>query len=119
MGGMPLVTIDDEAADPPYAQVREQVRAKVDAGELPAGTRLPPVRTLATELGLAVNTVARAYRELEALGVIETRGRAGSVVTGGGVERAAREAAAEFAERMRELGVDRSEATELVRRAMG
>ena len=50
MGGMPLVTIDTEAADPPYAQVREQLKAQVDAGELPAGTRLPPVRTLATEL---------------------------------------------------------------------
>jgi DNA-binding transcriptional regulator YhcF (GntR family) len=66
-----------------------------------------------------VNTVARAYRDLESLGVIETRGRAGSVVTGGGVERAAREAAGEFAGRMRELGVDSSEAMELVRRAMG
>lgn len=119
MGGMPLVTIDTEAADPPYAQVREQLKARVDAGDLPAGTRLPPVRTLATELGLAVNTVARAYRELEALGVIETRGRAGSVVTGGGVERAAREAAGEFAVRMQELGVDRASAVELVRRAMG
>ena len=119
MGRMPLVTIDTEATDPPYAQLREQLRAKVDAGELPAGTRLPPVRKLATELGLAVNTVARAYRELEALGVIETRGRAGSVVTGGGVERAAREAAGEFATRMRELGIDRTEAVELVRRAMG
>jgi len=119
MGRMPLVTIDADAADPPYAQVREQLRARVDAGELAPGTRLPPVRALATELGLAANTVARAYRELEGLGVIETRGRAGSVVTGGGAERAAREAAHVYVEQIRALGVDVEEAVRLVRVAFG
>jgi len=112
-----MVTIDTAAADPPYAQVREQIRAQVQSGELPAGTKLPTVRGLATDLGLATNTVARAYRELEALGVIETRGRAGSVVTGAGVERAAREAAHEFVARLRELGVADEQALDLVRRA--
>ena len=53
-------------------------------GRLTPGTKLPTVRGLAAELGLAANTIARAYRELEGLGVIETRGRAGSVVTGSG-----------------------------------
>jgi len=112
-----MITVDHESAVAPYEQVREQIRAQVDAGELAPGTRLPPVRRLATDLGLAANTVARAYRELEALGVIETRGRAGSVVTGGGVERAAREAAHDFAERVTALGMGEPEALELVRRA--
>jgi DNA-binding transcriptional regulator YhcF (GntR family) len=115
---MPLVTLDEGSPSPPYEQVREQLRGLVATGELAPGTRLPTVRALAAELGIAVNTVARAYRELEALGVIETRGRAGSVVTGAGVDRAAREAAQEYAARARELGLAPDDAVELVRRAV-
>ena len=81
-----MITVDPSAPEAPYEQVREQLRRQVLAGELAPGTKLPTVRRLAEDLGLATNTVARAYRELEALGVIETRGRAGSVVTGGGVD---------------------------------
>ncbi len=114
-----MINIDHDSPVAPYEQVREQVRAQVRSGELTAGTKLPTVRGLAAALGLATNTVARAYRELEALGVIETRGRAGSVVTGQGVEQAARLAAHEYAERLRALGLGRDEALELVRRAFG
>jgi len=114
-----MITVDQNAAEPPYEQVREQIRAQVLAGELTPGTKLPTVRRLAGDLGLATNTVARAYRELEAVGIIETRGRAGSVVTGGGVDRAVREAAHDFAEKLRSLGVGETEALELVRRAFG
>lgn len=117
MDAVPQVSVDLEAAEAPYEQVREQLRARVRTGELPPGTKLPTVRRLAGDLGLAPNTVARAYRELEALGVISTRGRAGSVVTGDGVEQAAREAAHEFADRMRALGLGADEALALVRRA--
>jgi len=112
-----MITIQSNAPEAPYEQVRERVRAQVAAGELAPGTKLPTVRALAADLGLATNTVARAYRELEALGVIETRGRAGSVVTGAGVDRAAREAAHQFASLMRQLGLPETEAVELVRRA--
>jgi len=112
-----MITVDPNAPEPPYEQVREQVRAQVQAGELTPGTKLPTVRALAADLGLATNTVARAYRELEGLGVIETRGRAGSVVTGGGVDRAAREAAHQYVSLMRQLGIDETETVELVRRA--
>jgi DNA-binding transcriptional regulator YhcF (GntR family) len=112
-----MISIDSNAPEPPYEQVREQVRAQVEAGELAPGTKLPTVRALAGDLGLATNTVARAYRELEGLGVIETRGRAGSVVTGAGVDRAAREAAHQFASLIRQLGLAEAEAVELVRRA--
>jgi DNA-binding transcriptional regulator YhcF (GntR family) len=112
-----MITVDPQGSEPPYVQVREQLRAQVEAGELTPGTRLPTVRRLAEDLGLATNTVARAYRELEALGVIETRGRAGSVVTGGGVDRAAREAAHDYVIRVRALGIDRDAASALVRTA--
>ena len=73
---------------------------------------------VAEELGLAPNTVAKAYRELEHLGVIETRGRAGSFVSGDRVGRAAREAAQEYADRVTALGVAPAEAVNLVRRAL-
>ena len=111
------MTIDASSPVPPYEQVRAQVAALVDAGELTAGTRLPSVRSLAEQLGLANNTVARAYRELEHAGLVTTRGRNGTVVNGDGAERAAKEAASTYADAMRALGVRQDEALELVRRA--
>ena len=72
------VSVDPSSGVPPFEQVREGIRAQVESGELEPGFRLPPVRSLADALGLAVNTVARAYKELEAQGVVETRGRAGT-----------------------------------------
>lgn len=113
------LSIDAESGVPPFEQVREAIRSQVDAGELVPGHRLPPVRTLATSLDLAANTVARAYKELEALGVVETRGRAGTFVTGRGVERSLRDAAASYATSVRALGVSDGEALEAVRRVLG
>jgi DNA-binding transcriptional regulator YhcF (GntR family) len=89
----------------------------VSDGELPPGTKLPTVRALAETLGIAPNTVARAYRELEHSGVVSTRGRAGTVVNGDGADRAAKEAATTYADAMRALGVGQDEALGLVRRA--
>jgi DNA-binding transcriptional regulator YhcF (GntR family) len=92
--------------------------AQVDAGTLAPGTRLPPVRRLAEDLGLAANTVARAYRELEAAGVVETRGRHGTVVAAGDArERAALDAAADYVRRARAVGLDRDDAVARVRHA--
>ncbi|GAA2393825.1 GntR family transcriptional regulator [Streptomyces glaucosporus] len=110
---MPLrLAIDPDALTAPYEQVRAQIAEQARSGELPAGHRLPTVRGLAGELGLAVNTVAKAYRALEEDGVIETRGRHGTFVAAAG-DAAAREAAAaaqEYARRARRLGLDRSAA---------
>src|SRR5436190_22269514 len=102
---------------PPYEQIRQQVAALVASGELAAGTRLPSIRALAEQLGLASNTVARAYRELEHAGVVTTRGRAGTVVNGDGGDRAAKQAARTYADAMRALGIGQDEALGLVRRA--
>ncbi|GAA5116369.1 GntR family transcriptional regulator [Alloalcanivorax gelatiniphagus] len=114
----------DLAVDPasdvaPFEQVREAIRDGVDSGALEPGHRLPPVRALADDLGLAANTVARAYKELEALGVVETRGRAGTFVAGAGVPRSLREASSTYAATVRALGVPDAEAVEAVRRALG
>lgn len=111
--------IDAASATPPFEQLRAQVVAAVAVGQLAAGAKLPTVRALAAELGLAVNTVARTYRELEAGGVIETRGRAGSFVApqGDTGQRQAQLAAREFVERARRFGLDDAAALDLVRAA--
>lgn len=111
---MPLIELDAASSAAPYEQIRAGVAALVAAGGLRAGDRLPTVRRLAEDLGLAVNTVARAYRELEQGGVIETRGRAGSFVTGDEVTSRAKAAAVAYLEETRALGLDDAEAVELV-----
>ena len=74
------LTLDWAAAEPVYEQIARQIRARIAAGELPAGTALPAVRTLASDLGVNLNTVARAYRLLEEQGFVVIRDRAGAVV---------------------------------------
>ncbi|MFD3516545.1 GntR family transcriptional regulator [Streptomyces sp. NPDC058657] len=100
-----VVDVDDSVA--PYEQLRGQVAEQARSGRLPVGYRLPTVRGLAAELGLAANTVAKAYRALESDGVIETRGRNGTFVAAAGdaAEREAALAAREFADRARRLGL--------------
>ena len=111
------IHLDASQGDAPYAQIRSQIAVQASSGELPPGTRLPTVRALAAELGVAANTVARAYRELEHVGVVTTRGRAGTVVSGDDVDHAAKQAAASYADAMGALGVGQDEALDLVRRA--
>jgi DNA-binding transcriptional regulator YhcF (GntR family) len=113
------LTIDASSGVPPFEQVRDGLRARVDDGTLAPGRRLPPVRALAVSLDLAANTVARAYKELEAAGVVETRGRAGTFVSGRGVERSVREAAASYVAHVRSLGLSDDAALDAVRRALG
>lgn len=113
-----MIRVDLHAPEPPYDQVKTQIAALVASGELAPGDKLPTVRGLAEDLGLAPNTVARAYRELEALGVVDTRGRSGTFVAGDEVQRAARLAAAEYAEKVRALGLSGAEALSLVERAL-
>ncbi|MEU1464442.1 GntR family transcriptional regulator [Streptomyces sp. NPDC005727] len=76
----PAVRVDTASQVPPYAQIRAQLGALIVTGRLAEGDRLPTVRQLATDLGLAPGTVARAYRELETAGLIRTRRGAGSRV---------------------------------------
>lgn len=75
------VEIDPDGPLPPYEQIRHQIEVMIVSGRLPEGTRLPSIRQLANDLSLAANTVARAYRELEAAGVVVTRLRNGTTVT--------------------------------------
>jgi DNA-binding transcriptional regulator YhcF (GntR family) len=113
----PTIHLEATSGDAPYEQIRAQIAVQVSAGTLTPGTRLPTVRALAETLGIATNTVARAYRELEHSGIVTTRGRAGTVVNGDGADRGAKEAARSYADAMRALGVGQDEALDLVRRA--
>jgi DNA-binding transcriptional regulator YhcF (GntR family) len=117
MTPLPLLAIDPASSTPPYEQVRSQLAAAIEDGSLGPAVRLPTVRQLAGDLGLAVNTVARAYRELELAGLVETRGRHGTFVAGPvtATRRLAVEAANAFLLRMRELGLDGAQAMAIVR----
>ncbi|MET9257313.1 GntR family transcriptional regulator [Streptomyces sp. NPDC048182] len=112
------IDIDDGAA--PYEQVRAQIAEQARSGALPVGYRLPTVRGLAESLGLAANTVAKAYRALEADGVIETRGRNGTFVAAAGsaAERELAAAARAYAERARRLGLTEPAALAAAREAL-
>ncbi|GAA4973869.1 GntR family transcriptional regulator [Actinoplanes utahensis] len=114
------ITLDPASPVPPYEQVRLAIAAQAADGALAAGTRLPPVRQLAGELDLAVNTVARAYRELEQAGLVETRGRHGTVITAKatGTAGQAQRAAHAYAERTRALGIPAATALALVKAAL-
>lgn len=76
----PAVRVDTTSQVPPYEQIRAQLAALIRIGRLAEGERLPTVRQLAADLGLAPGTVARAYRELEAAELIRTRRGAGTRV---------------------------------------
>lgn len=112
--------IDITEGAAPYEQVRVQISEQARAGVLPVGYRLPTVRGLAESLGLAANTVAKAYRALEADGVIETRGRNGTYIAAAGsaAERELAGAAQAFAERARRLGFDEGTALAAVTDAL-
>ena len=113
-------TLDPASSTPKNEQLTQQVQDAVKAGTLAAGTKLPTVRALAAELDVAPYTIARAYRQLEDLGVIETHGRNGTLVStfGDTTQQQAQLAAHDFAERMRGLGVEPAEALALAKAAL-
>lgn len=115
-----MIVIDPSSPVPPFEQLRAQLVDAVATGELVAGERLPTVRRLAEDLGLAPGTVARAYRELEASGFIETRGRNGTFVSpqGDAAMQQAQRAASVFAEQIRALRLDADQAIALVTAAL-
>jgi len=76
----PQLTLDPEDPTPPYEQLRRQLADLITAGQLSPGDRLPPLRQLAGDLGLAVGTVARTYRELEQEGLLTSRRGGGTRV---------------------------------------
>ncbi|MGA5036243.1 GntR family transcriptional regulator [Streptomyces capoamus] len=118
------VRVDTTSPVPPYEQIRAQLAALIATGRLREGERLPTVRQLAADLGLAAGTVARAYRELETASLIRTRRGAGTRVAAPptGTHRAdpaeLAALAATFVSQARALGATEEEALGAVRGAL-
>ena len=75
-----ILEVDPSGAVPPYEQIRAQLSGLITSGALPPGTRLPTIRQLAGDLGLAPGTVGRAYHELEQAARVPSGGRHGTRV---------------------------------------
>ncbi len=115
-----VVTIDRDRPEAAYEQIAAQIREAVATGALEPGQPLPGVRSLASDLGVNLNTVARAYRLLEEQGFVRIRERSGVEVTTP-AKRAAPEARAALEEelwallvRMRQAGIGPADLRRLV-----
>lgn len=114
-----MLEIDPRSAEPLGEQIRRGLRRAIAEGELRPGDPLPPVRQLAGDLGINLNTVARAYRDLEAEGLVRTMRGRGTVVLAG--RDSVRTPKADLRRRLRDLladarlaGYGRDEIRELV-----
>jgi len=106
---------------PIYRQIIRQIENAVLSGRLKTGERLPTIRSLAVELKINPNTIAKAYGELEIRGILTTQVGSGTyisdkkpVLEDEGPERKIRELVGRFIEEMRELGVGQKGLAELV-----
>src|SRR5712691_9350532 len=108
---------------PIYLQIVQQIKSQVASGRLASGEELPPIRVLAEQLVVNANTVARAYRELAAAGVLTNRRTAGTVVADGAAPRAQEQCLEGLSERVdallaeaRRMNVGVNDLLELIRR---
>jgi len=74
------ITIDETDRRPIYRQVADEIKALIARGSLSEGMALPPVRQVADDLGVNLNTIAAAYRELQKEGLLKVRHGAGATV---------------------------------------
>lgn len=115
------IEIDPHSAVPPFEQLREALISRIAGGALVPGTKLPAVRALAAELGLAPGTVARSYKELEAAGFVQTQGRNGTIVAPRLVDaerhRRALELSRDYVAAMTAIGAPRADLADYLDRA--
>lgn len=116
-----ILDVDTASPVPAYEQLRSQLAGLIASGQLPIGHRLPTIRQLSADLGLAPGTVARVYRELEAAGFVSSRVRHGTVVLAAPraaasvVRELVEEAAGAYAATARRLGLNVDDALAVVR----
>ncbi|MFV2018692.1 GntR family transcriptional regulator [Micromonospora sp. LOL_023] len=123
MTDRPALTVVTDDPTPPYEQLRRQLVELIRYGVLAPGDRLPPVRQLASDLGLAAGTVARTYRELEMVGIVTSRRGGGTRVAavqplGSDPVQALHERAAAFVREARLLGADEAQIVSAVTQAL-
>lgn len=126
MSGTALLRVLTTDPTPPYEQLRRQLTELISSGVLAPGDRLPPLRQLAADLGLAVGTVARSYRELETAGLVRSRRGGGTRVQAtndpvdpGRTAAALRESAESFVQQARLLGATNGEVRAAVEETLG
>lgn len=117
------LTVDVDDPTPAFEQLRRQLAHLIETGTIGDGERLPPLRQLAGDLGLAVGTVARTYRELEAAGLVRSRRGAGTRAitphrSAALRKRLLEEAAQAYARQAAALGADRAATRQALRRAL-
>ncbi len=116
------IRVDTASPVPPYEQIRTHLADLIEAGRLTDGAKLPSVRQLAADLGLANNTVVRAYRELETAGLIRSRRGSGTQVlapsTPTGTKLKLAEYAAKYVAAARDLHATDEEALAAIRHAL-
>lgn len=120
-----IIELDPGSPTPPYEQIRGQLATMIATGAVPPGAHLPSIRQLAADLGIAANTVARAYRELELAGLVASRVRHGTTVTAAPpplpateIRRRLDDAARTYVTTAHQLGVSADEAAEAIRAAL-
>jgi GntR family transcriptional regulator len=121
-------TLNPANGAPIYRQIIQQIEYAVLSERMRPGDRLPTIRSLAVELKTNPNTIAKAYGELEIRGILTTQVGSGTYVSdkapllgeaasaGEGLNRKIREVLGRFIQDMKDLGVDKAELPELVRR---
>ena len=120
------LVVDESLESPPYRQIFDQIRASIERGELQPEMPLPPVRQLAGDLGVAPNTVARAYAELQSEGWLIGDGRRGTRVATNvprtdrqGRARTLRDAIEKFVASLQHRGFTEQEISVALRQAQG
>ncbi|MFF1958138.1 GntR family transcriptional regulator [Streptomyces sp. NPDC058220] len=120
--GSVAIRVDPFTPVPPFEQIRTQLADLISVGRLREGDKLPSVRQLASDLGLANNTVVRAYRELESAGLVHSRRGSGTRVAASPANAAARDRLADharsYATAVRNLGVTNEDALAAIRHAL-
>ncbi|GIH08664.1 GntR family transcriptional regulator [Rhizocola hellebori] len=120
-----LLEVDPASPVPPYEQIRAQLATMIITGALAEDAQLPTIRQLAADLGLAANTVARAYRELESAGLVRSRVRHGTTVAAvkplapKEIRQRLADAAQAYVATTRRLGVSAAEARAAITSALG
>jgi GntR family transcriptional regulator len=112
-----IVRLDPASSAPASDQLVTQITAAIEVGDVQVGARLPTIRSLASDLGLAPGTVAKAYAELEREGWVHTQGRRGTVVAERR-ESAGDEAIARAAEKLAGLVAGSPDGAGVARRAL-
>jgi GntR family transcriptional regulator len=116
------LSLDESTGVPLYRQIIRQIENAILSGKLKPGDRLPTIRSLAVELKINPNTIARAYSEMELLGIVATQVGSGTYVPDAQAEREdgrlsekIEQTVAGFIREMSALGLDREEVIELIR----